>query len=793
MRRSGSFAAASTIAPCGTSSAARARRRGARGRGRAVAADGEPRKALTKKGQAAGPVHRPQARRPRRRVHRDEAARRRAAPEGRALRRPRRGRPDRDGRRELARLPPRPDGRLRHGRLDRARLPDAPRREHVVAARHAAAGAERASATSSGSRRRRGRRSRSSRRSGSRSRRSRRRRARTASSSRSRRPAAPAGPRVRRRGRAAAAGRSSPSCSSRRSAGRSPRPSERPSPRSWPPGWPAPPAPAGRSPELTPRTRDNPPNGWGSVASPPPTTQSVDAGGASGLVAALVAGGWLVLLAAIAVGRLRRGRDELPADASIPVAAARRAALESAPSDDDEARVLLLRGLRSAERDVRIASVTALASPRAPVRVGRRRAHRGARGRPRLADPSRVGARRPRAAPGVRLVPLLRHPSVVVRFSAVRLLARYPDLARRHVADLTRDPSPQVRAAALETLRGTASAEALRCATALLDDPASARPRPGRRDGRAVAGGPSAALLVPLLGDESWAVRDATREALVAAGDGVADAMLAALDDPNEEIRSGAALVLQDVGVLDHLAHGDRHGHLERILDAGGDRLRQAASGAPGRASRSASRCSARRPRDARGRCSGTPSSCALRTSCSSTACTPGSWSSGSSRHGDAGASARATTSTRSRARGSRRASASSSPRTTRAPACRTPSARCSRSTTPTFEVIVVNDGSTDDTLAGARRGARPRAGRRSVARGRRERAGDRATTAPVDPRLLVVDKPNGGKADALNAGLNHCPPPLRLRRRRGHGLHPHRPLARRCARSSATPRTSSG
>ena len=91
--------------------------------------------------------------------------------------------------------------------------------------------------------------------------------------------------------------------------------------------------------------------------------------------------------------------------------------------------------------------------------------------------------------------------------------------------------------------------------------------------------GQSAALLVPLLGDESWAVRDATRDALVGAGHGVADAMLAALDDPNEEIRSGAALVLQDVGVVDHLAHGDRHGHLERILDAGGDRLRQAASG----------------------------------------------------------------------------------------------------------------------------------------------------------------------------------------------------------------------
>ena len=296
-------------------------------------------------------------------------------------------------------------------------------------------------------------------------------------------------------------------------------------------------------------------------------------------MAALIVGGWLALLAAIAVGRLRRDRAEPAADTYSPVAAARRAAPECAPTDDEEARALLLRGLRSGEQDVRMASVTALAS------LGHRYEWAVDGLIEALADdrdsPIRVASALDELAPrpGVRLVPLLRHPSVVVRFSVVRLLVRYPDLARRHVADLTRDPSHQVRAAALETLRGTTTAEAVRCATALLDDPHPLVRAQAAATAAAVTGGPCAALLVPLLGDESWAVRDATREALVAAGPDVADAMLVALDDPNDEIRSGAALVLQDVGVVDRLAHGDRNGHLERILEAGGDRLRQAASG----------------------------------------------------------------------------------------------------------------------------------------------------------------------------------------------------------------------
>ena len=305
----------------------------------------------------------------------------------------------------------------------------------------------------------------------------------------------------------------------------------------------------------------------------------MDPGGIVWLVGAVVVVGWGLLLAAIAVGRLRR-RPAAPPYATYhaPLDAATRTVL-AGPVDDDEPRDLLLRGLRSAEQDVRMASVTALAN------LGHRYewAVDGliealAEGRD---SPIRVGSALDDLAPrpGPRLVPLLRHPNVGVRFTTVRLLGRYPELARRHVADLTRDQSHQVRAAALETLRDTSTAEALRCATALLHDPHPLVRAQAAATASAVAGARCAGLLLPLLGDESWAVRDAVRTALVEAGREVAAETLAALHHPDEEVRAGAALVLQDVGVVDELAREDHHGHLERILEIGGDRMRRAASG----------------------------------------------------------------------------------------------------------------------------------------------------------------------------------------------------------------------
>jgi biofilm PGA synthesis N-glycosyltransferase PgaC len=73
----------------------------------------------------------------------------------------------------------------------------------------------------------------------------------------------------------------------------------------------------------------------------------------------------------------------------------------------------------------------------------------------------------------------------------------------------------------------------------------------------------------------------------------------------------------------------------------------------------------------------------------------------------------------------------------------------------PQFEVIVVNDGSKDDTLDVLRRAfALERKG--LFYRKRLDAAPVRGVYGSrTHPNLTVVDKENGGKADALNAGLN--------------------------------------
>ncbi|KIL41898.1 glycosyltransferase [Gordoniibacillus kamchatkensis] len=80
----------------------------------------------------------------------------------------------------------------------------------------------------------------------------------------------------------------------------------------------------------------------------------------------------------------------------------------------------------------------------------------------------------------------------------------------------------------------------------------------------------------------------------------------------------------------------------------------------------------------------------------------------------------------------------------------------------PVYEVVVINDGSTDRTLqvlleTFGLKPCRP-AGFRPLLPSRAIRSVYRS---PLYPRLVVIDKINGGKADALNAGINAAAYPL--------------------------------
>jgi hypothetical protein len=298
------------------------------------------------------------------------------------------------------------------------------------------------------------------------------------------------------------------------------------------------------------------------------------------IICAAAGGCWLLLALGVLVGRLR-GR---PLEIEVPLAPIEEWQLHDervmfpGAMGATEARTLLERGVRSSEPEVRIAAVTAL---------GRLGGHYEwaidglidalAAG---VEHPVRVAAQLDRLAPrpGRRLIPLLGHPVDVVRFCAVRLLARYPTLAQSHAPDLTRDSSPNVRAAALETLRASASAEALRCSLRLLDDPHSLVRAHACRTASAIAGITSAPFVAALLGDESWWVREAARKALVPLGSDVVPLVASLLISEDPALRSGAALVLQDVGALDDLVRHDvETEQVERILAAGGPRLRDAA------------------------------------------------------------------------------------------------------------------------------------------------------------------------------------------------------------------------
>ena len=79
----------------------------------------------------------------------------------------------------------------------------------------------------------------------------------------------------------------------------------------------------------------------------------------------------------------------------------------------------------------------------------------------------------------------------------------------------------------------------------------------------------------------------------------------------------------------------------------------------------------------------------------------------------------------------------------------------------PAFEVIVINDGSRDDTLKVLIQAFELQPVQRSFDQPISHQPIRGVYGARHQPRLIVVDKENGGKADALNAGINVSRAPI--------------------------------
>jgi HEAT repeat protein len=156
------------------------------------------------------------------------------------------------------------------------------------------------------------------------------------------------------------------------------------------------------------------------------------------------------------------------------------------------------------------------------------------------------------------LLPLLRDRLPALRFWAARLLDRYAADGNviREVASLWRDPDPNVRKAAIETLAKTGERDSRLIAITALDllrDPiwyvrAQAARALGNLHRVELCG-----RVAQLLADPEWWVRTAAKEALLSMGPETEKEIIPYLSSSDKSARNSAAEVLQKLGVVDRI------------------------------------------------------------------------------------------------------------------------------------------------------------------------------------------------------------------------------------------------